>query len=317
MSSPPLARTSDSVTKSSRRPHWFFQEHRLCFAAGLRERDRARPSAGNSCRPSPERRTERCACREHRGQGGLVQLDGGVAEPPRGLRIRPRSLRASPRGSRFRGSTALWDSAESCKACTLHRLDRPIRRPGCRARSRETTAVEARSDRGECEPRGRLGYSAIKLHEPPCPRVFAAAQRRCGVPVMVDMNCPAGWAERDRVRACLPAKHSRCSGRTVWPPEDFVTLSEVRAKGGLESRRAENACTAYQFRPDDGRRRRSGHAQPSVIKVAASPNSEGRRDRGRARRQDSSAFSLCGLGFLATLQLMSLARRRLQSKCST
>ena len=34
----------------------------------------------------------------------------------------------------------------------------------------------------------------------------------------------------------------------VWPPEDFATLAEVRAKGGLDIAAGENACTAYQFR---------------------------------------------------------------------
>src|SRR5207245_816259 len=52
----------------------------------------------------------------------------------------------------------------------------------------------------------------------------------------------------------------------VWPPEDFATLAEVRAKGGLDIAAGRNACTAYQFRQmmEAGA---VSHAQPSVTKV--------------------------------------------------
>src|SRR6266567_4013895 len=92
----------------------------------------------------------------------------------------------------------------------------------------------------------------------------------------------------------------------VWPPEDFATLAEVRAKGGLDIAAGENACTAYQFRQmmDAGA---VSHAQPSVIKVGGVTEYlkvAALADEFGLRLAPHSPYF--GPGFLATLQLMSL-----------
>src|SRR6266853_238684 len=92
----------------------------------------------------------------------------------------------------------------------------------------------------------------------------------------------------------------------VWPPEDFVTLSEVRAKGGLDIAAGENACTAYQFRQMMAAGAVS-HAQPSVIKVGGITEFlkvAAIADEFGVKLIPHSPYY--GPGFLATLQLMSL-----------
>ena len=92
----------------------------------------------------------------------------------------------------------------------------------------------------------------------------------------------------------------------VWPPEDFATLAEVRAKGGLNIAAGENACTVHQFRQMMTAGAVS-YAQPSVtkvggiteyLKVAALADEMG------IRLAPHSPYF--GPGLLATLQLMSL-----------
>ena len=92
----------------------------------------------------------------------------------------------------------------------------------------------------------------------------------------------------------------------VWPPEDFATLAEVRAKGGLDIAAGENACTAYQFR----QMMTSGavsHAQPSVIKVGGITEFlkvAALGDEFGVKIIPHSPYF--GPGLLATLQLMSI-----------
>jgi L-alanine-DL-glutamate epimerase-like enolase superfamily enzyme len=92
----------------------------------------------------------------------------------------------------------------------------------------------------------------------------------------------------------------------VWPPEDFATLAEVRAKGGLDIAAGENACTVYQFRQmmEAGA---VSHAQPSVIKVGGI--TEFQRVAAAADKLGIKIIPhspYFGPGYLATLQLLSI-----------
>src|SRR5260370_12556032 len=130
------------------------------------------------------------------------------------------------------------------------------------------------------------GYPAIKLHETTTPAVFAARQAiGDGGPLMVDMNCPLTGAEAIAFAQACRAASPMFIEEPVWPPEDFATLAEVRAKGGLEIAAGENACTVHQFRQMMTAGAVS-YAQPSVIKaggiteylkVAALPDETGIR----------------------------------------
>jgi L-alanine-DL-glutamate epimerase-like enolase superfamily enzyme len=92
----------------------------------------------------------------------------------------------------------------------------------------------------------------------------------------------------------------------VWPPEDFATLAEVRAKGGLSIAAGENACTVHQFRQMMTAGAVS-HAQPSVIKVGGITEYlkvVTLADELGVRLAPHSPYF--GPGLLATLQLLSL-----------
>jgi L-alanine-DL-glutamate epimerase-like enolase superfamily enzyme len=140
------------------------------------------------------------------------------------------------------------------------------------------------------------------------PTVVAARQATgAGIPLMVDMNCPMdGGAAIAFAQACRAARAHVPRGEPVWPPEDFATLAQVRAEGGLDIAAGENACTVHQFRQMITAGAVS-HAQPSVIKlggiteylkVAALADEVG------VKLAPHSPYF--GPGFLATLQLMSL-----------
>ena len=159
----------------------------------------------------------------------------------------------------------------------------------------------------ECETALRRGYKAIKLHETTTPAVFAARQAiGPGIPLMVDMNCPLnGEAAIAFAHSCRDAAPMFIE-EPVWPPEDFATLAEVRAKGGLNVAAGENACTVHQFRQMMSAGAVS-HAQPSVIKVGGITEYlrvVALADEFGVRLAPHSPYF--GPGFLATLQLMSL-----------
>ena len=161
--------------------------------------------------------------------------------------------------------------------------------------------------RANAKRRSRLGYKAIKLHETTAPAVFAA-RKAIGrdIPLMVDMNCPLTGEEAIAfAHSCRDAAPLFLE-EPVWPPEDFVTLAEVRSKGGLNVAAGENACTAHQFR----QMMKAGavsHAQPSVIKVGGITEYlkvVDLADKLGIRLAPHSPYF--GPGLLATLQLLSL-----------
>jgi len=202
---------------------------------------------------------------------------------------------------------ALWDIAAKTKGVPLHRLLGGGKRERIPAYASLLRIGKPEAIASECQAARRLGYSAIKLHETTVPAVFSAREAiGAGVPLMVDMNCPLDGASAISFAQACRAAQPTFLEEPVWPPEDFATLADVRARGGLDIAAGENACTAYQFRQmmDAGA---VSHAQPSVIKVGGVTEF-----LKVATLADEFGVKLIphspyfGPGFLATLHLMSL-----------
>ena len=202
---------------------------------------------------------------------------------------------------------ALWDIAAKIEGLPLHRLIGGVSRAKIPAYASLLRIGKPEQIAGECQAARRLGYPAVKLHETTLPAVFAAREALGGgIPLMVDMNCPLDGASAIAfAQDCRPAAPMFLE-EPVWPPEDFVTLADVRAKGGLDIAAGENACTAYQFRQMMTAGAVS-HAQPSVIKVGGITEFlkvAALADELGVKLIPHSPYF--GPGFLATLQLMSL-----------
>ena len=202
---------------------------------------------------------------------------------------------------------ALWDIAAKARGVPLHRLIGGARRARIPAYASLLRIGNPEAIAAECAAARRRGYSAIKLHETTLPAVVAARDAiGPGVPLMVDMNCPLdGPSAIAFAQACREVAPMFLE-EPVWPPEDFATLAEVRARGGLDIAAGENACTAYQFHQMMAAGAVS-HAQPSVIKVGGVTEF-----LKVARLADEFGVKLIphspyfGPGFLATLHLMSV-----------
>jgi L-alanine-DL-glutamate epimerase-like enolase superfamily enzyme len=202
---------------------------------------------------------------------------------------------------------ALWDLAGKIEGVPLHRLIGGARRAKIPAYASLLRIGKPEQIAAECRTARSLGYSAIKLHETTVPAVTAAREAiGAGVPLMVDMNCPLSGADAIAfAHACRDAAPTFLE-EPVWPPEDFVTLAEVRKKGGLDIAAGENACTVYQFRQmmEAGA---VSHAQPSVIKVGGITEFmkvAALGDKLGVKIIPHSPYF--GPGFLATLHLMSV-----------
>jgi L-alanine-DL-glutamate epimerase-like enolase superfamily enzyme len=202
---------------------------------------------------------------------------------------------------------ALWDLAGKAQGVPLHRLLGGAKRARIPAYASLLRIGTPELVAGECEAARRLGYSAIKLHETTTPAVFAARGAiGAGIPLMVDMNCPLNGTEAIAFAHACRAAAPHFLEEPVWPPEDFATLAEVRARGGLDIAAGENACTLYQFRQMMTAGAVS-HAQPSVIKVGGITEFTkvaALADELGIRIVPHSPYF--GPGFLATLQLMSV-----------
>src|ERR1700682_2250588 len=144
---------------------------------------------------------------------------------------------------------ALWDLAAKVEGVPLHHLIGAGKRSRIPAYASLLRIGTPELVASECATALRRGYSAIKLHETTTPAVFAARQAiGAGIPLMVDMNCPLDGADAIAfAQACRPAA-LKWLEEPVWPPEDFATLADVRAKGGVDIAAGENACTVHQFR---------------------------------------------------------------------
>jgi len=202
---------------------------------------------------------------------------------------------------------ALWDIAAKVKSVPLHRLVGSARRAKIPAYASLLRIGNDAHIADACEAARQQGLGAIKLHEITVSAVFAA--RRAigdGIPLMVDMNCPLNGTDAIAfAKACRDAQPMFLE-EPVWPPEDFATLAEVRAKGGLDIAAGENACTSYQFHQMMTAGAVS-HAQPSVIKVGGVTEFLKVADLADALGVKIVPHSpYFGPGFLATLQLLSL-----------
>jgi L-alanine-DL-glutamate epimerase-like enolase superfamily enzyme len=202
---------------------------------------------------------------------------------------------------------ALWDIAAKVEGVPLHQLIGGARRARIPAYASLLRIGKPELIAGERQTALRLGYAAIKLHETTTPAVFAARQAiGTGIPLMVDMNCPMDGTSAIAFAHACRAADPMFLEEPVWPPEDFVTLAEVRKKGGLDIAAGENACTLHQFRQMMTAGAVS-HAQPSVIKVGGITEflkvAALADELGVQLIPHSPYF---GPGFLATLQLMSV-----------
>jgi L-alanine-DL-glutamate epimerase-like enolase superfamily enzyme len=202
---------------------------------------------------------------------------------------------------------ALWDLAARARGEPLHRLIGTRRRERVPAYASLLRIGDPDLVAKECETALRRGYPAIKLHETTVPTVAAARQAiGAGIPLMVDMNCPMdGAAAIAFAQACRQAAPMFLE-EPVWPPEDFTTLAEVRAKGGLDIAAGENACTVHQFRQMLTAGAVS-YAQPSVTKVGGISEYlqvVALADAMGVKLAPHSPYF--GPGLLATLQLLSL-----------
>jgi L-alanine-DL-glutamate epimerase-like enolase superfamily enzyme len=202
---------------------------------------------------------------------------------------------------------ALWDLAARVKGVPLHRLLGASKRSRIPAYASLLRIGTPESIASECRIALRRGYTAIKLHETTTPAVFAARQAiGAGVPLMIDMNCPLDGAEAIAFAQACRSATPMFLEEPVWPPEDFATLAEVRAQGGLAIAAGENACTVHQFRQMMTAGAVS-YAQPSVIKVGGITEYlkvAALADEMGIRLAPHSPYF--GPGLLATLQLMSL-----------
>jgi L-alanine-DL-glutamate epimerase-like enolase superfamily enzyme len=202
---------------------------------------------------------------------------------------------------------ALWDLAAKAKGVPLHRLLGDAKRSRIPAYASLLRIGNPDLIARECETAVRLGYKAIKLHETTAPAVFAARKAiGSDIPLMVDMNCPLNGEEAIAFAHSFRDATPMFLEEPVWPPEDFVTLAEVRSKGGLNVAAGENACTAQQFRQMMTAGAVS-HAQPSVIKVGGITEYlkvVDLADGFGVRLAPHSPYF--GPGLLATLQLLSL-----------
>jgi L-alanine-DL-glutamate epimerase-like enolase superfamily enzyme len=202
---------------------------------------------------------------------------------------------------------ALWDLAARAKSVPLHRLFGGIKRAKIPAYASLLRIGKPELIANECRTARRLGYGAIKLHETTTEAVFAAREAiGRDIPLMVDMNCPLdGQSAIAFAQACRAAAPTFLE-EPVWPPEDFATLAEVRAKGGLDIAAGENACTVHQFRQMMTAGAVS-HAQPSVTKVGGITEFlkvAALADQLGVKLIPHSPYF--GPGLLATLQLLSL-----------
>jgi L-alanine-DL-glutamate epimerase-like enolase superfamily enzyme len=202
---------------------------------------------------------------------------------------------------------ALWDLAAKVKGVPLHRLLGEARRARIPAYASLLRIGTPEAVARECQAALRLGYSAIKLHETTAAPVFAAREAiGAKIPLMVDMNCPMDGATATAfAQSCRDAAPMFIE-EPVWPPEDFATLAQVRANGGLDIAAGENACTAQQFRQMMTAGAVS-YAQPSVTKVGGITEYlkvvELADEMGVKLAPHSPYF---GPGLLATLHLTSL-----------
>ncbi|MDC1067228.1 mandelate racemase/muconate lactonizing enzyme family protein [Alphaproteobacteria bacterium] len=126
---------------------------------------------------------------------------------------------------------------------------------------------DAESVQDRCNHAKNLGYKYIKLHEI-CTSEVKAARDILGddIPIMVDTNCP--WT-KDEARQMLNSWEEYSLywvEEPINPPEDFESLSNLRADTFVPIAAGENACTSFEFKKMFDAEA-VDYAQPSVTKV--------------------------------------------------
>ena len=148
------------------------------------------------------------------------------------------------------------------------------------------------------------GFDSIKLHETGIAEV-ASCRQTAGddVAIMLDVNCPWRLDEALDMARKLAPFDLYWFEEPVFPPEDFGSLAQLQAQGGLAIAAGENACTAFEF----SRMFEAGavtYAQPSVTKVGGISEFQkilaGAEAAGVQIMPHSPYF---GPGFVATLHL--------------
>ncbi len=93
------------------------------------------------------------------------------------------------------------------------------------------------------------GYRYIKLHERAAAAV-AAAREVTGpdIPLMVDTNCAWSPAEAEAAVAAMAPYKPYWVEEPIYPPEDFESLAELRARTGVPMGIGENSTSLREFR---------------------------------------------------------------------
>jgi len=162
---------------------------------------------------------------------------------------------------------ALWDIAAKAAGLPLYRLlggSGSAKVPAYASLFRYEDP-ELVADR--CRHARELNYDYIKLHEVAVSEVRAAREASGeGIPIMVDVNCPWTLEKAKEMALAFDAYDIHWIEEPINPPEDFDSLSTLRAETGVAVAAGENACTAFEFQKmlDAGA---VDYAQPSVTKV--------------------------------------------------
>jgi L-alanine-DL-glutamate epimerase-like enolase superfamily enzyme len=203
---------------------------------------------------------------------------------------------------------ALWDLRAKIEEVPLHKLLGGAKRdrvPAYASLLQYYGDVELVSHNTEAAL--RAGYVQVKLHERTAAAGMAARKvMGAGMPLMMDTNCAwlpdAAVAESQAMLACDP----HWIEEPIWPPEDAVSLLQLKATVNVPLAAGENASSAHEL-VQFVKAGAVDWIQPSAIKCGGLSTllriSEACKDQAGVQLSPQTAFF--GPGFLATLHLLS------------